>query len=561
MADRTGDRLRKYPALSYLVAAGALALILPSALSLPTAGPDTLAEYAPQSGEGSGISDLGALEAAGGSGIGFGNKGSKRGTDVGDADIESGRIARRAGTKHCVGNPPRQTEDPLSPQCLAFFDGDNGGATATGVTREEIRVVIQLGASTSRKLIDYGDPNAVDPSTDDEDLRPYIQALARYFNSRYQTYGRQVHFWGYRGGMNDGSQMEASTTDIITSVGPFATIAAGLGETPAYGRAMSAKKVLSVTYDGYERGMQAERAPYLLSFVPDLNNEAAIAGSAVCSMLSGRPARFSGNLQDRSRTRKFGILWTDSEGNFKVLRDLLRAQLDQCGETVIDASSNGAATQSGSFAVAIAEMKAEGVTTLIPLGSSGAYSLWANAAAGQEWYPEWFIPGASGRSGADRNGIARQLNPVEWANAFGISYDRKRGVRESEPWYRAFREGCPECADFNDGRAADIYDLMVELFWGIQAAGPRLTPSAIVKGLSKQTPRSGRDVPTAYFAPNDWSWIKDAVGIRWSAASTEPGTGSPGCYLLIEGGARYQAGEWPSGDDAFANASGCQGTR
>src|SRR5688572_14509800 len=33
-------------------------------------------------------------------------------------------------TRDCVGTPTRQTEDPMSPPCVAvMFEGDNGGAT------------------------------------------------------------------------------------------------------------------------------------------------------------------------------------------------------------------------------------------------------------------------------------------------------------------------------------------------------------------------------------------------------------------------------------------------
>src|SRR3954467_606479 len=35
--------------------------------------------------------------------------------------------------RECVGNPPRQIEDPQSPPCLNYWKGDNGGATAYGV--------------------------------------------------------------------------------------------------------------------------------------------------------------------------------------------------------------------------------------------------------------------------------------------------------------------------------------------------------------------------------------------------------------------------------------------
>ena len=44
-------------------------------------------------------------------------------------------------TKRCVGKPPRQTEDPLAPPCVASFAGDNFGVTYQGVTKDEISVL------------------------------------------------------------------------------------------------------------------------------------------------------------------------------------------------------------------------------------------------------------------------------------------------------------------------------------------------------------------------------------------------------------------------------------
>src|SRR4051794_36874756 len=49
--------------------------------------------------------------------------------------------------RDCVGDPPRQIEDPQSPPCVNYWKGDNGGATAYGVTRDEIRIAVPQGAA------------------------------------------------------------------------------------------------------------------------------------------------------------------------------------------------------------------------------------------------------------------------------------------------------------------------------------------------------------------------------------------------------------------------------
>ncbi len=39
------------------------------------------------------------------------------------------RVVEKARVRRCVGDPPRQTEDPQSPPCVNYFAGENGGAT------------------------------------------------------------------------------------------------------------------------------------------------------------------------------------------------------------------------------------------------------------------------------------------------------------------------------------------------------------------------------------------------------------------------------------------------
>ena len=60
----------------------------------------------------------------------------------GDAEwVITSYLASNAVVKRCVGDPPRQTEDPQSPPCVAYWTGDNGGATWKGVTHTTVTVV------------------------------------------------------------------------------------------------------------------------------------------------------------------------------------------------------------------------------------------------------------------------------------------------------------------------------------------------------------------------------------------------------------------------------------
>ena len=187
----------------------AILVVLPSSLNLPQSNPSQTLEYAPVPPEDQDTppppnGNFGALSLAGSGRLGAGT-GTGSGAGGLQAPTPSG-AGKNPSTKRCVGSPPRQTEDPLSPPCVAHFSGDNGGATAAGVTPDEVRVVVyfrgcgtQQGGSRGPEplpcstYVDLLEPPAPDEDTFTRTVRLYQQ----YFNDRYQTYGRFVHFWAY----------------------------------------------------------------------------------------------------------------------------------------------------------------------------------------------------------------------------------------------------------------------------------------------------------------------------------------------------------------------------
>src|SRR5687768_16669513 len=143
---RSRRRARDYPPLAAAALVALLILaILPSSLNLPQSAPTEQLEFAPVPPEDDVTTppagNFSSLSLAGGNTIGSDGSGGNQ-TDLG-GEVLGGR-AKNPSTKRCVGNPPRQSEDPLSPPCAAFFDGDNQGATYQGVTKDEIRVLFYV---------------------------------------------------------------------------------------------------------------------------------------------------------------------------------------------------------------------------------------------------------------------------------------------------------------------------------------------------------------------------------------------------------------------------------
>ncbi len=530
--------LRRYPALGLMVAAAALAILLPSALTVPQSGPSTLAEFAPVPGAGDGrsdISDLGSAQSGGlGFGSGSGGKGELPPQQIGAPTQKTSRL------KRCVGSPPRQTEDLLSPPCVAFFEGDNFGATARGVTRDEVTVIAEVGVNQTtdpnnyQKIIDCGTTIKNDEHLNVIACKSYM----KFFNDRYQTYGRSVHLW---------VSFDAPVAEADSTRKPF-------GYTGAHAAGAASRKIVGITHAGSPRKQYTSTAPYYFSYRADLEDQARLNASYICQKLNGRVAKHAG-VRLQAMSRKFGLLH-----EIPNERDILKAELKaQCGivPQQVDAGA-GASITTG-----MATFSGDNVTTIITVLAQPNQAVATNAAAQNAYFPEWFVAGAN-QGTLDTNAQGRLANPAEWANAFGITFDYRRDAVADQMWFRAYRDGCADCPAPGSGGGTDapkVYDTINMFFYGLQASGPRLTAENIDKGLHAIPAASSTSPyrPATYFAPGNYSFLKDAMMIWWDPAGTPPGSSTAGCYKLPLEGRRFRSVDWVDGDGDVKGLGPCQG--
>lgn len=568
---RRATAARRYPALLYLGGAALLALLLPSGLNVLQAGPSTLAEVAPVPGEGESAGDLQSLEAASSEGIGAGP--GLGGAEATGAAITTtttstvvaanGRVVRRPGTKRCVGDPPRQTEDPLSPPCVAFFEGDNGGATTKGVSGEEIAVVVHLGSASSQNPRGLYDLDK-EPAANEDDFRRATRAYARFITDRYQLYGRRLRAFAFYGASKeDPAGLRSDIAAIDEQLSPFAVVAlTSLGDSNGVIAGEAARRqIIGVSKAGDRRAEYASLAPFRITFDPDIEDQAAIAASYLCTKIAGRVARWHGDVTMRSERRRFAILTSGQaadEPQRQLAGELSTALADRCGERPARAEVSNATH----YSPVLAGFRSSGVTTVIISASSGVATNASHQAAAQGWFPEWFIAGgATSDIGADRTSSGQLANQQEWRAAFGITFDYRRAGFTEQPWYLAYREGCGQCVEPRADLSA-LYDDLVLLAYGIQAAGPKLSPSTFDRGLHAIPAKPADDPfrPAAYFSADNYSFVKDAAEIWWDPAGIAPGDSRPGCFRLVGDGLRSRAADWTGGDDAlFSGSPACQG--
>lgn len=549
-----------------------LIVVLPSALNLPQSNPNTVPEFAPVPSDegapqaGDNFSSLGVVSGGGGTSQ----------SSLSD-EVLTG-TAKRPSTKRCVGNPPRQTSDPLSPPCVAFFEGNNGGETYTGVSKAEVQVLwiaFQATAEsgggqcqTSRGCEPPPPLGYVDVNGDDDFIYTrMIRLYQRHFNNRYQTYNRFVHFWIYYGNGTSPSQRRAEAEDNFKRIHPFAVLDFKQ-RSPDYLQAMAQKGVMNFLPSGTFT-LAGQRSQYLSQFPglvwgydPTVEIRARNFASYVCSQVVPFKTSFGGNDADpdarihNGQPRRLGLLWSSSPGSsqLKTYADIVRRDVNSCGGNIVEdrnfaywCPDIACSVQDPTPAAQnIAQFKSQGVSTIIwPGGPDGHHS---NAAAKIGYFPEVIL---GGDNYIEATFQGQWQDKAFWQRAYAVTTYPKQNPFDETPCMQAAYDADPNASrqDVRDF-GCKYFDAIRQLFTGIQVAGARLTPAAMDKGYHSIPSIRSTDprVPSCFYEPDDYTCAKDATAEWWDPAGDDPENSNPGCWRLIQGGKRYLPGTWPNVD-------------
>ena len=563
----TPDWMRKYPPLLSIAAAILIALIvLPSSLNLPQSNPSQTLEYAPVPPE---DSDDPPPPAGNLSALGLGSSSSVEGESpelpgAGDIPQIAGKSPR---TKDCVQRSDGsigQTEDPLAPPCVADFRGDNGGATYQGVDKEEIRVLFYFQGFTNY-VNTCRDPNqstpdktyvdlAAEPDPNEHCIIRVLRNWQTYFNERYQTYDRFAHFFVYVSGEGrNAEERRADAAENYEKVKPFAVITNGSSYSEAYLEVMTRRGVLNFgSFAARSQSFFQTFAPLVWGYLPSLEKQAENFASYICTKVAPFNASFNNNPGENGQPRKYG-LWRTSDENTPeliaqaaVVKDLLR---EQCGiEFEAEATFPSAGfVQDNRYSpryatTAVADWKQRGITTVIWPG--GLETNFTKQAGQLQYYPEIV---ALGDGVLETTTSGTFQDQTVWDRAHMITTVVQVADERRQQCYVAFRQADPSADDVETrGIACPLYPDIRQLFTGIQAAGPRLTPQSVDKGFHAipaiRSPNPS--VPACFYDPGDYTCVKDALVERWDPT----GNSGQGCFKATEAGERYFPGIWPEGD-------------
>ncbi|MHB1924014.1 MAG: type 1 periplasmic-binding domain-containing protein [Acidimicrobiales bacterium] len=471
----------------------------------------------------------GAVATTGGSGAAAGGASSPGSAGVAAAGSTSG--VARSGV-HCGPGVKQVPWSAYAPPCVAQFSGNNGGATSHGVTARTITLSYRVGNSAQDAAV-YAAAGAAAPAPD-ADYIADLNTFIGLFNKDFELYGRKVVLKSYQGQgdyilEDEGQDQAQAQADAVTArgLGAFADVTFQLKGSNPYWTGLAQQGVIAMGPLGFPESYYQRYAPYWWSFTPSGTQGADLLGNSICARAAGLPAVYAGDALYQKQTRKFGLITPENPEYLEVANEI-KGQLSGCGVTIAKQVSYAIDVTSyeSEAASMVAQMKASGVTTVICFCDPIVPIFLSNSASSENYFPEWFEPNYLDPQG-------RLENQNEWSHA--LSDGGQYPSQANNEAYRAFKLADPS------GSPAELYYdeayfTLVQLFIGLQAAGPDLTPATFERGMDS-LPATPTGMEGAWrFGPGIFNPQATVQIGWWSPTDTSQRDGKAGSWQNCDNG-------------------------
>jgi hypothetical protein len=442
----------------------------------------------------------------------------------------------------CVGDPPRQIEDPQSPPCVPYWQGANGGATARGVSGTAIRVawVNQVQGTSSL-------------------YQPYFQAIATFFNRRFELYQRALVLsppYQYPDDISPPAQR--ALADQVAADGNF-----GATEFPnqggyVYHKELATKRVESVF--GFEGNTPepdlAASDPYLWSYEMASDNMLRSVASWYCAELAGKAPSHAGAVGvDLTKPRRLGVIWDPAGPEEQPPPQSFFDQLSSCQGSKVNYINDTAENDSGTMVNLIGDHDSS-VMCLC------RYIYWDGLtyyATDDGYQPEWLLNSYGGGDTFETFKFSPP-DPQQVRHVFGLSYQPKQVGLANNPIWWAIHEGDPSLtppASSGIYLITHFYRSMLILAAGVQMAGPDLTGQTFARHL-QETVFPNPDTPIyaghVSFLGSSHAFTTDTTQWWYDPTASSPFSAegdSAGAMCYVEHGLRHDPYLWRGAIDRF----------
>jgi hypothetical protein len=447
--------------------------------------------------------------------------------------------------------------------CAKPFSGDNGGATADGVTGDSIKIVVYqadpakdaLAAATVR-----GSGADVSPATARTTYNGYFDLYQKYYN----FYGRKLDVVYFPGtGAPDDEVTARADADAIADMHPFAVMS-GPNRTPVWAQELVARHVICVGQCSLavpEKTI-SDASQYLYGVGPTPEQAGLMTAKFVTTQLAGKKAAYGGDAV-KDKTRVFGVAHYDTiDGQQKAAFAALKGEFQKANVKIaadLPFQLDLARGQENARTI-IAKLKEAGVTTVVYTGDPLTPGNLTKEATAQNYFPEWVI---GSNVLVDIALFGRTYDQQQWQHAFGLALTQARVNQDANPAYTMYQwfNGVKPPNNTYGVILADLAQTMN----GINMAGPKLSPetfkaalyNAPVQGGTPLAPRTSRGKHGLW--PGIDVGGTDDTGLIWwnpkAHGEDEIGQVGDGLYEYASMGKRWTLGKIPSTDPGLFDPS------
>ena len=482
------------------------------------------------------------------------------GGPVGAAQVGSG-VTRSGGT--CSRGVRQIPYSAYADYCEAKFSGDNGGATANGVTGSTITIAV-------RKTSDAQGANALAVQAEAEaaggvsaDVNwGYVQEIVKWMNGQFELYGRQVKLDLFSGGGNGtneslGQGQAAACADADTAVNSLHAFGDinwnGILESQPFSDCASRYHLYipeGAAY--YPESMFQSWNPYVWAVTMNCSLIAQEYGEWIGKQLAPYPTKWAGNdgvIGLNGKARKFATFVPNNAGYQQCIAqaDQLEASRYHVAQSRQDQYNYALdiSTLPQDAQKAVIQFSADQDTTVVLACDPISPIFLTQDAVQQNYYPEWALIGVA-LTDTDNFGQLWDQKAVT-GHLFGLSQAAATATL-LDPHGEAGRALAAAGVPFNASSVLDYIELL-PLFDQLQIAGPDLTAAAIGANT--------RHIPVGTGIAGTWDYggghtaIVDSRQIYWNASGRSQANGKAGTYDEIYSGQRFQVAQFPTGEPPY----------
>ena len=477
--------------------------------------------------------------------------------DADEEQVDAQAQEAEGDTSHCTEDGWQHDVITSAPECRPVFTGSNPGATARGVTEDEIRIVWFQDDLNPVIAEILSQVNLEDGFTD---MQAYTEAAEDYLNEYYETYGREIdliffHAEECPNTPPDPVGCRAEVRRMIEIHDPFMMIYAQVANPVVHEEAARNGVIALGGWHRANEFFEGQR-PFRWDVNMDGTKTGDYVGEYYCKKLAGNEATHGGSpihptFGVGDPPRRLGILTPESEQNVLASRHI-QALVQECsGEdsTLITYETDVERAQEQAAAIT-ARLISDQVTTVLCMCDPIAPVFLTANFSGQQYFPEHLVGGVSF---IDVDEVARLYDPQQWQHAFGVSHVTEpvppEDTANERIWEASGRDGD---SPMNSGLMSLYYPLAGSM---IHNAGPELNAQNVERGMFDAPDRGGWDKtgdPTralVSFSEGDWTALTDVREVFWDSSRPSDGDGESGSYAPLYDGQRFIRGELPDSFD------------